>query len=185
MKAIPYIQWRVCLFPILLLICPCFFLYLWIVPFSFWLPAEIGYLFLASKWGTLFCYAILLCGVTLNWINSFHLSKTQNFKGIQISLLIIRIVSIIIYPALVLGQLLSIFYLMGPNHNQHIFFLIALSFVALNVSGMFYAIRLILQLENMHKIGQFSAICHFLFGFIIVFDIISALILQNKRRKLL
>lgn len=184
MKAIQLNQWKVWLFPFLLLICPCFFLSLWIIPFCFWLPTDISYFLLSSKPGTLFCYAILLCGVALNWINAVHLSKTQNFKGMQISLLIIRIASIIVYPALLWGQLQAILYLMGPAENQHIFFLITLSLVALNISGMFYVIRLIFHLKKIHKAGLLAVNCYIIFGFIIVFDIISVLILQNKCRRL-
>lgn len=185
MKAIQPNQWKVWLFPLLLLICPCFFLSLWIVPFCIWIPTDISDFFRSSTPGPIFCYAILLGGVALNWINAFYQFKTQNFKGMKISLLTIRIASIVVYPALIWGQLLSILYLMGPPQNQHIFFLIALSFVALNISGMFYAIRLILQLKNTHKMGLLEAVCHIIFGFMIIFDIISALILQNKCRELL
>lgn len=184
MKAVQLSQWRAWQFPIILLICPLLFLILWIPPFGIWLPTEISDFFLASKPAILFCYAILICAVALNWINAFHLSRNQNFKGMQTSLLIIRIASIIVYPALVWGQLLAIVYLMGPTDNQHIFFLITLSFVALNISGMFYAIRLILHLKKTHKIGLFAANCYIIFGFIIGFDIISALMLQNKCRRL-
>lgn len=185
MKALQFRQWRAWLFPIILLICPMFFLILWIPPFGIWLPIEIYNFFHPSKPAILFCYSILICAVALNWINAFHLSRNQNVKGIRTSLLIIRIASIFVYPSLAWGQLLALLYLMGPVHNQHIFYLIALSFVALNISGMFYAIRLILYLKKIRKIKWFTASCYIIFGFIIVFDIISALILQIKCRKLM
>ena len=71
---------------------------------------------------------------------------------------------------------------MGPERNVHIFLLILLSLPALNLLGLFYAVPLILQLKKEHKTGLPGTVFYLIFSCIIGFDIVTAFLIQKKRK---
>lgn len=194
MNIMQHRQRKYLLIPFLIILCPWFYLLLWIPPFSLipslpfelltiftgeFLP-DIGLLFLEDA--PLLLYVMLAGAVILNIRNAMLLYKTQNLQKAKTGLFVIRTASAFTYPALLWGLLLAIFFLMGPDRNKHIFFLIALSFPALNISGALYAIPLILQLKKEQKIGVPASVCSILFQFIIGLDLITVLYINKKMK---
>lgn len=186
-------QWSVPLSP---LICIWLFLFLWIPPFSMVIFSALtileGFTGLTSilklfdsltlEYAPPFFYAALAGGLILNLVNSIRLLNRQKFDTIQELMIMIRGLSIITYPALLWGALCSILFLMGPDRNVHIFLLILLSLPALNLLGLFYAVPLILQLKKEQKTGLAGTAFYLIFSCIIGFDIVTAFLIQKKRK---
>lgn len=186
-------QWSV---PLSSLICIWLFLFLWIPPFSMVIFSALSVLegltgltsilklfdSLTLEYAPPFLYAALAGGLILNLVNSIRLLNRQKFDTIQELMIMIRGLSIITYPALLWGTLCSILFLMGPDRNVHIFLLILLSLPALNLLGLFYAVPLILQLKKEHKTGLPGTVFYLIFSCIIGFDIVTAFLIQKKRK---
>lgn len=174
----------------LVVILPFVFLFLWIPPFSLIIDnilMAIGisngrefYYTLTLEYAPPFFYTLLFGGMILNLGNAIYLYTKQRFENMQSAFLRIRLVSAFSYPALLWGILWGIFFLMGPERNVHILLLISFSLIALNLSGAFYAIPLILQLKKEQKIGLSVTIFCIIFSVIIGLDLLITLFVRKK-----
>lgn len=182
--------------PYFIIIWPLVFLALWIPPFFILgsgLFAILGVLadypmqemhLSILDYGTPFCYAMLIGGTLLNFGNAVYLSMRQRYEDLESGLQIIRRLCIGIYPSLLWGILPAIFFLLGPDRNEHILFLIVLSLPALNLSGAFYAVPLVLQLRRKEKISQMKEIIYIFFSFVIGLDLLAAFYLRKELKSL-
>lgn len=186
-------RFRTTFIPYFIITWPLIFLALWIPPFYLFggglfviagllagypMWAEIPLKFL--DYGAPFCYAMLIGGIILNLGNAVFLSTRQRYGNLQTALLTIRRLCVGLYPSLLWGILPAIFFLMGPDRNKHILFLIALSLPALNLSGAFYAVPLVLRLKKEGKISFVATILYVLFSFVIGFDLLATFYMRKK-----
>lgn len=167
------------IFPLLLIICPWFFLFIWIPPFNL---IDYGVDF-RYGWPPYF-YLILIAVVMVNFVNAMFLLITHKTEKSRNALFFIRMVCVFTYPALVWGFLLSIFFLMGPDENKHIFCLMAFSFIALNLSGAFYAVPLLLRLKKEGKIRLLTTFLYTIFQFVFGMDVITTFIIMKELKTL-
>lgn len=176
--------------PLFLIIWPWFFLALWIPPFFlglellFMITIAFTGLPVSSTFfledGSLFCYTMLAVSTCLNLGYASYLFRRKEYEKMGAALRMIRNMSALTYPALLWGIPFSIFFLMGPARNKHIFILIMLSIPALNLSGAFYAVPLVLELRKERKISLAAAVILFLCSFIIWADILSSFYIRKN-----
>ncbi|MBE5975687.1 MAG: hypothetical protein E7251_13935 [Paenibacillaceae bacterium] len=166
-------------FPLSLIIWPWIFLFIWIPPFAL-IIYDIDFRY---GWPPYF-YSMLIGGVMLNFGNAIFLFITHKIEKSRNALFLIRSLSVITYPALAWGFLLSIFLLMGPEANKHILFLMGLSIITLNLSGTFYAVPLLLQLKKEQKISSLTAVSYTVFQFILGMDIITTFLIMKELKTL-
>lgn len=166
-------------FPLLLIISPWIFLFIWIPPFGL-IIYDIDFRY---GWPPYF-YSMLIGGGMLNFGNAMFLFITHKIEKSRNAFLLIRSVCVFTYPALVWGLLLSILFLMGPEANKHIFLLMALSIIALNLSGAFYAIPLLLQLKKEQKISLLTTVSYTIFQFIFGMDVITTFLIMKELKTL-
>lgn len=183
--------------PLFTIIWPWVFLILWIPPFTLigatpllWIDSWTGTssadrfmdmeLQLVHHHGILFFYVLLIAGMVFNLINAMQLASKKQFECAQSALLTLRIASIFTYPALVWGLPLSVLFLLGPKENEHILFLIFLSLPALNLSGAFYSVPLVLELKRKQKINVPDTIFYLIASFIVGLDIIGTFLMRRK-----
>lgn len=128
-------------------------------------------------------YSMLIMGVLLNLGNAVSMSLKKRVGDLQPAFFRIRFMSVLLYPALVWGIMIGIFFLLGRSRNEHILFSISLSLPALSLSGAFYAIPLILHLRKTRKIGLPGTIFCMIFSVVIGLDLLAALIIRKKLKE--
>ena len=187
-------KWNL-LFPDLVIICPMLFLVLFIPPFTLiMLPfAWIEAFFQIALYDDLMdliledipflLYSMLVMAVLVNLGNAVSLSLKKRIGDLQSAFYRIRFMSLQLYPALFWGMILGIFFLLGPSRNEHIFLSILLSLPALNLSGAFYAIPLILHLRKTQKLGLSGTIFGMIFSVVIGLDLLTALFIRKKLKE--
>ena len=169
-------KWNL-LFPDLVIICPMLFLVLFIPPFTL--------IMLPFAWIEAF-FQIALYDDLMDLILEdipFLLYSMLVMADLQSAFYRIRFMSILLYPALFWGMILGIFFLLGPSRNEHIFLSILLSLPALNLSGAFYAIPLILHLRKTQKLVLSETIFGLIFSVVIGLDLLTALFIRKKLKE--
>lgn len=128
-------------------------------------------------------YMVLIVGVFLNLGNAVFLSIKQRFEDLQSAFYRIRFMSVMLYPALVWGMIMGVFFLLGPSRNEHVFYSISFSLPVLNLSGTFYAIPLILHLRKAQKLRLLGTIFCMTFSMVIGLDLLVALFIRKKLKE--